>query len=216
MKIFTFGYGNRISGPLRALIALAIGIMMVLRPDNALTTVVKVIAAFILASGIVSLIVGLKEKKNGSLPLMSFNAVVDVIIGLVLFSFPGFVAKFIIYLIGFVLLGFGIMQIIALVSAKRVTGFGLGAFILPIIVTLIGGFLLFNPFAESVMVMIAGAAIIVYGASELFSSWKMKKAIDEYEIHQAPVQDQPVQQENPLADIKDVEYEKVDEQVDEQ
>jgi hypothetical protein len=66
------------------------------------------------------------------------------------------------------------------------------------------------------MVMIAGAAIIVYGASELFSSWKMKKAIDEYEIHQAPVQDQPVQQENPLADIKDVEYEKVDEQVDEQ
>ena len=216
MKIFTFGYGNRISGPLRALIALAIGIMMVLRPDNALTTVVKVIAAFILASGIVSLIVGLKEKKHGSLPLMSFNAVVDVIIGLVLFSFPGFVAKFIIYLIGFVLLGFGIMQIVALVSAKRVTGFGMGAFILPIIVTLIGGFLLFNPFAESVMVMIAGAAIIVYGASELFSSWKMKKAIDEYEIHQAPVQDQPVQQENPLADIKDVEYEKVDEQVDEQ
>ena len=216
MKIFTFGYGNRISVPRRALIALAIGIMMVLRPDNALTTVVKVIAAFILASGIVSLIVGLKEKKNGSLPLMSFNAVVDVIIGLVLFSFPGFVAKFIIYLIGVVLLGFGIMQIIALVSAKRVTGFGMGAFILPIIVTLIGGFLLFNPFAESVMVMIAGAAIIVYGASELFSSWKMKKAIDEYEIHQAPVQDQPVQQENPLADIKDVEYEKVDEQVDEQ
>ena len=216
MKIFTFGYGNRISGPLRALIALAIGIMMVLRPDNALTTVVKVIAAFILASGIVSLIVGLKEKKNGSLPLMSFNAVVDVIIGLVLFSFPGFVAKFIIYLIGFVLLGFGIMQILALVSAKRVAGFGLSTFILPIIVTLIGGFLLFNPFAESVMVMIAGAAIIVYGASELLSSWKMKKAIDEYEIHQAPVQDQPVQQENPLADVKDVEFEKVDEQVDEQ
>ena len=212
MKIFTFGYGSKISGPLRALIALAIGIMMVLRPDNALTTVVKVIAAFILASGVVSLIVGLKEKKNGSLPLMSFNALVDIIIGIVLFSAPGFVAKFIIYLIGFVLLGFGIMQILALFSAKRVMGLGLGAFILPTVVTLVGGFLLFNPFAESVMVMIAGAAIIVYGASELLSSWKMKKAIDEYEIHQAPVQEQPAQQENPLENVKDVEYEKVDEQ----
>ena len=212
MKMFTFGYGNRISGPLRALIALAIGVMMVLRPDNALTTVVKVIAAFILASGVVSLIVGLKEKKNGSLPLMSFNALVDIIIGIVLFSAPGFVAKFIIYLIGFVLLGFGIMQILALFSAKRVMGLGLGAFILPTVVTLVGGFLLFNPFAESVMVMIAGAAIIVYGASELLSSWKMKKAIDEYEIHQAPVQEQPEQQENPLENVKDVEYEKVDEQ----
>ena len=210
--MFTFGYGNRISGPLRALIALAIGVMMVLRPDNALTTVVKVIAAFILASGVVSLIVGLKEKKNGSLPLMSFNALVDIIIGIVLFSAPGFVAKFIIYLIGFVLLGFGIMQILALFSAKRVMGLGLGAFILPTVVTLVGGFLLFNPFAESVMVMIAGAAIIVYGASELLSSWKMKKAIDEYEIHQAPVQEQPAQQENPLENVKDVEYEKVDEQ----
>ena len=212
MKMFTFGYGSRISGPLRALIALAIGIMMVLRPDNALTTVVKVIAAFILASGVVSLIVGLKEKKNGSLPLMSFNALVDIIIGIVLFSAPGFVAKFIIYLIGFVLLGFGIMQILALFSAKRVMGLGLGAFILPTVVTLVGGFLLFNPFAESVMVMIAGAAIIVYGASELLSSWKMKKAIDEYEIHQAPVQEQPSMPESTLDNIKDVEYEKVDEQ----
>ena len=212
MKMFTFGYGSRISGPLRALIALAIGVMMVLRPDNALSTVVKVIAAFILASGVVSLCVGLKERKNGSLPLMSFNAIVDIIIGLVLFSFPGFVAKFIIYLIGFVLLGFGIMQILALISAKRVSGFGLGAFVLPIVVTLVGGFLLFNPFAESVMVMIAGAAIIVYAVSELLSSWKMKKAIDEYEIHQAPAQEQPAQQENPLENVKDVEYEKVDEQ----
>lgn len=212
MKMFTFGYGSRISGPLRALIALAIGVMMVLRPDNALTTVVKVIAAFILASGVVSLFVGLKERKNGSLPLMSFNALVDIIIGLVLFSFPGFVAKFIIYLIGFVLLGFGIMQILALISARRVTGLGLGAFILPAVVTMVGGFLLFNPFAESVMVMIAGAAIIVYAVSELLSSWKMKKAIDEYEIHQAPAQEQPAQQENPLDNVKDVEYEKVDEQ----
>lgn len=211
--MFTFGYGNKISGPFRALIALVIGIMMVLRPDNALTTVVKVIAAFILASGLVSLIVGLKNRKDGSLPLMSFNAIVDIIIGLVLFSFPGFVARFIIYLIGFVLLGFGIIQILALISAKRVTGFGLGAFVLPAIVTLVGGFLLFNPFAESVMVMIAGAAIIVYGASEFLSSWKMKKAIDEYEIHQAPAQEQPAQQEeNPLENVKDVEYEKVDEQ----
>ena len=210
--MFTFGYGSKISGPLRALIALAIGVMMVLRPENALTTVVKVIAAFVLASGLVSLIVGLKNRKDGSLPLMSFNAVVDIIIGLVLFSFPGFVARFIIYLIGFVLLGFGIMQILALVSAKRVMGLGLGAFILPIAVTLVGGFLLFNPFAESVMVMIAGAAIIVYGASELFSSWKVKKAIDEYEIHQAPSQEQPSMPENTLDNIKDVEYEKVDEQ----
>lgn len=210
--MFTFGYNSRVSGPLRALIALAAGIMMVVNPDNALTTVVKVIAAFVLASGIVSLVVGIKDSKNSARSLLSFNALVDIVIGLALFSFPEFVARFIIYLIGFVLLGFGFLQLIALLSARRMMGLGLGAFILPAVVTLIGGFILFNPFAESVMVTIAGVALIIYGASELFSSWKMKKAIDEYEIHQTPVQEKPVEPETQLGDIKDVEYEKVDEQ----
>lgn len=209
--MFTFGYKSKVNGPLRALIALAVGIMMVVNPGEALTTVVKVIAAFLLASGLVSLIVGLRNKKDGSLPLMSFNALVDVLLGLFLFVFPGFVAKFMIYLIGFVLLAFGIVQILALASARKLTGLGFGAFVLPAIVTLVGGFILFNPFAESVMVMIAGAALVVYGASELLSSWRMKKAIDEYEIHQAPKAETPVQ-ENPVVEVKDVDYEKVDEQ----
>ena len=210
--MFTFGYKSRVNGPLRALIALVIGILMVISPEKALTTVVKVIAAFLLASGLVSLFVGLRDKEKGALPLMSFNALVDVLLGLVLFLFPGFIAKFMIYLIGFVLLAFGVVQIAALFGARRIIGLGLGAFLLPTVVTLVGGFILFNPFAESVMVMIAGAALIVYGASEFLSSWRVKKAIDEYEIHQAPVSEQPAVSESGLDDVKDVDYEKVDEQ----
>ena len=210
--MFTFGYKNKVNGFMRAFIALAIGVMMVVSPANALTTVVKIIAAFILASGVVSLIVGLKDKEKGSLPLMSFNAFVDLVIGLLMFVFPGVIATFMIYLIGFVLLGFGIVQIVALFGARRVMPLGFGAFVLPIIVTLIGGFILFNPFAESVMTVIAGLALVLYGVSELLSSLKMKKAIDEYEIHQAPVQEEPAEPESPLSDVKDVEYEKVDEQ----
>ena len=207
--MITFGYKNKFNGPLRALVALAVGVIMVVSPSEAMRTVVKVIAAFLLASGLVSLFLGLKDKQNGALPLMSFNALVDVALGLVLFMFPGFVAKFMIYLIGFMLLAFGIMQIAALFAARRVINLGLGSFVLPVLVTLVGGFILFNPFAESVMVVIAGASLIVYGASELLSSWNMKKAIDEYEIHQAPVQEKPAET---LTEVKDVEYEKVDEQ----
>lgn len=199
--MFTFGYKNKANGLLRALTALAIGVIMVVNPGEALTTIVKVIAAFLLASGLVSLFIGLKNKQNGSLPLMSFNALVDVLLGLVLFVFPGFIARFIIYIIGLVLLVFGVVQLMAMFSVRKVIGLAGGAFVLPSIVTFVGAFILFNPFAEKVMVIVAGVALILYGASELFSSWKMKKAIDEYEIH-----------ENPLADVKDVEYEKIDEQ----
>ena len=173
-----FGYKSRVNGPMRALIALAVGIMMVVSPANALTTVVKIIAAFMLASGVVSLVVGLKDREKGALPLMSFNALVDILVGLLMFVFPGVIAKFMIYLIGFVLLVFGIVQIIAFLGTKRVMPVSFGSFVLPIVVTLIGGFILFNPFAESVMTVIAGSALIVYGVSELISSWRMKKVRD--------------------------------------
>lgn len=206
--MITFGYKSKVNGPLRALVALGVGVVMVANPDEALTVVVKVIAAFFLASGLVSLLFGFKEKEHGVFPLLSFNAAVDILLGVAMFAFPGFVASFIIYLIGFVLLAFGLVQIMGLVSARRIIGIGLWAFALPVLVTLVGGFIIFNPFAESVMSTVAGASLIVYGASELFSSWKMKKAIDEYEIHQTrPDDTRDDSGDDLMGDVKDVDYE---------
>lgn len=197
-----FGYNSRVNGPMRALIALAIGILMVVFPAKALTTVVKIIAAFMIASGVVSLVVGLKDKEKGSLPIMSFNAVVDLIIAILLFVFAPFVAKFVIYLIGLVLLIFGVIQILALAGAKSVMNLNLRTFILPVVVTLIGGFILFNPFAESVMTIIAGSALLLYGISELISSWMMKNLAD---MSGNKVDDQQ-------ARVKDVDDSTIDEQ----
>lgn len=207
--MYTFGYSNRLGGPVRALIAMAIGAVMVIYNGYALALVVKIIAALLLASGIVSLAVAIKKSQEGSSRLMLFNAVVDVVIAILLFTFSVQVGILIIYLIGFVLFGFGIFQLIALISANRVMKLGLWSFIMPGLVTLIGGFLLFNPFALNIMTIIAGTALLFYGIVELLSSWKMKKAIDEYEIRQA--EQKPAMPENRV-EVRDVEYEKVDEQ----
>ena len=173
-----FGYKSSVNGLMRALVALAVGIMMVVYPAGALTTVVKIIAAFMIASGVVSLAVGLRDKERGSLPLMSFNALINLLLAILMFVFAPVIAKFVIYLIGFVLLAFGIVQIIAFLGARRVMQVSYGSFVLPIVVTLVGGFILFNPFAESVMTIIAGSALVLYGVSELLSSWRMKKVRD--------------------------------------
>ena len=210
--MITFGYKSRLTGPLKALAALIVGIMMVVNPDNAFASVVKLIAVFLLASGLVSLFVGLKDKENSALPLMMFNAAANICIGLLLFIFPGFVAKFIIYLIGFALLVFGIMQLVTLFSARGVVAMGVLAYVLPALVTMLGAFMLFNPFAESVMSTIAGIALIIYGASELLSSWKMKKAVEEFEIHMTQETKQAAPEDMSGVEIKDVDYEKVDEQ----
>lgn len=210
MQMFTFGYTNRFTGPFRALIALAAGVVMIVYKEQAMDLVVKIIAAFLLASGFVSLAVGLRKKNDSSSKLMTFNAVVDVLIAALLFLFSGAVANLIIYLIGFVVLGFGIFQLIALISANRVSKVGIFALVMPVLVIGAGAFLLFNPeFIKSSVSLVAGIALLIYGASELLSSWKMKKAMDEYEITRMP-QDKPA--EEPVAEVKDVDYEKVDEQ----
>ena len=199
--MITFGYKNRFNGPLRALTAIAIGIVMVMSKTNALELVVRIIAAFLLASGIVSLFVGYRNRNNGAMSLMGFNAAVDIILGIMLFIFPGFVAGLLIYLIAFVLIGFGLFQVIGLLSANRVMKVGLWSFIMPVLVLAAGIFLMARPaFVGEAIGVVAGAALIVYGVSELLSSWKMRKAIDEYEIHQD------------MTAVKDVEYEKVEEQ----
>lgn len=210
--MFTFGYNNKFNGPIRALTAIAIGIVMVMSKANALELVVKIIAVFLLASGLVSFFVGYRNRANGALGLMGFNAAVDILLGAALFLFPGFVAGLLIYFIAFLLIGFGLFQLMGLISANRVLKVGALAFVFPVIVLAMGIFLMTKPgFVGEAIGVVAGAALIVYGASELFSSWKMKKAIDEYEIRQTRTDD-PQPSDDTMADVKDVEYEKVDEQ----
>ena len=210
--MITFGYRKKLNGPLRAVVAIAIGIVMVASKTNALELAVRIIAAFLVASGVVSFIYGYVKRQDGAMSLMGFNAIVDIVLGVLIFLFPAVVANLILYIVGFALLGFGIFQIISLISANRVLGVGAGAFILPAIVVIAGGFLLARPsFVGEAIGIFAGAALIVFGASELLSSWKMRKAIDEYELHQAPKNEETGQTDVP-SDIKDVEYEKIDEQ----
>ena len=214
--MFTFGYKSRFTGPLRALTALAIGVVMVVSKANALNLAVRIIAAFLMASGIVSLAVGYKNRQNGTFSLMAFNTVVDIFLAMILFMFPGFFANLLVFLIAFALLGFGAFQLISLASANRIFKVGLTAFLLPVVVLLFGFFLLVNPsFIGSAVGVVAGVALIIYGVSELLSSWKMRQAIDEYEI-KYPSQKETKEDEpkvsGPLHDVKDVDYEKVDEQ----
>ena len=206
-----FGYKNRFSGFIRAAVALAVGIVMVVTKTDAMVLAVRIIAAFLLASGLVSLFVGYRDRQNNQMPLMGVNGAVDILIALLVFIFPNFVAGLIVYLIGFVLLGFGLFQLITLASANRVMKVGVMAFVMPVLVLLAGAFLLARPtFIGTAVGTVAGAALIVYGVSELLSSWKMKKAIDEYDIRQTRTETAP--QEPAAPEVKDVDYEKVDEQ----
>jgi uncharacterized membrane protein HdeD (DUF308 family) len=181
----TFGYKSNFNSILRALVAIAIGLVMIIA-NNATITVVKIIAAFLIAAGVVSIVRGIIKRNDGTLPLMVTNAIVDILFGLLLFFYPQFVGNFIVYLIGIALVVFGGMQLLALSGAMSLLGAGFATLILSIFCIIGGILLLFNPFGIRVMSIIAGCLLVIYGVSELISTWRMNKAKKAYEIKFGP------------------------------
>lgn len=212
--MFTFGYKTTLSSILRSLASIGIGLVMIF-DNEASETVVKVVAAFLFASGLVSLVYGLiRNKKEGLLPLMAVNAVVDILIGVLLFLNPGWVAGFIITLIGIVLILFGGLQLLALAGTMSLLGTGFSTLILSVCAVVGGAFLLFSPFGERIMGICAGSFLVLYGVSELISSWRIRKAKEAYEIRfntrEEPQPDQDIIETSGLDDAKEVDYTKVD------
>ncbi len=207
--MITFGYNNKVSSILRALCAIAIGLVMVFNAD-ATVKVVQIIAAFLFAAGVVSFGYGYANRKSGAMTLMTVNAVVDIVIGLLLFLFPHWVAGAIVFVIGVVILLLGIIQFFALYAASSLIGGG-GSLIFSLIAIGGGVLLLFNPFSERVMSVLAGVFLIYYGVSELLSMRKVRKAKEEYDI-KFPREDDTDSGHIGNDGIKDVEYHKVDEQ----
>lgn len=206
--MITFGYNSRFSAPLRALLFLALGVLLIVAKADAMEIVVKIVAALILAAGLVSIFVGFKQKKEGLRPLSFFNAATNVVIALLLFSFSDFVAGFVSYLIGLLLFGFGLFQIFVLLSARAKVKLGVISYVTPLVVTAIGAMIFFSPkFLGQSLGLIAGVALIIYGLSDLISAFRVRAAMEPDEVVSKPKDETSVP-----VDAPEVEYEEVDEQ----
>lgn len=210
--MITFGFKNKMSGILRAVAAIVLGIVMIAMPESSLVILVQVLAAILIASGLVSAVYGIVNRRNGGMSLMVFNSVVDILLGILIFCFPAFVASFIIIVLGVLLLALGLMQIFSLVSAVSFVRIGFWAFLFPVLCVLGGVLLVFKPFGiASALTLVAGIVLLIYGVSELVASWKMRKAMKEYEIR-FPSDDNAAAGDAGVdpSSVKDVEFEKVD------
>ena len=211
-----FGYKTKFDSITRAIAAIGIGLVMIFG-SNAPTLVVKIIAALLMAAGVASLIYGwIKSKENGVYRILLINAALDIILGLLLFFNPQWVAGFIVMLIGIALIAFGALQLIVLAGAMSLLGAGFSSLILSLCAIIGGAFLLFNPFTLNVMSVIAGCFLVLYGVSELISTWKVVRARKEYEIRRAPAPAGSAASEpgridsSGIGDAKEVEYERID------
>ncbi len=211
--MITFGYKSKINGPFRALIALALGIMMLVWPGEAAELAVKVVAVFMLISALVNFFYAFRSRVRGEAgsTVMMFNTIVNILIAIILFLLAKPISGIILYLIAFLLLFFGLHQIVTLWGALSFLKRGFAGLILPILIIGLAVALLFT-FDTDWVIYLAGASLIIYAVSELISSWTMNKAITEYEIHMTE-QYKPEEKKKgtDLTNVKDVDFEKVDE-----
>lgn len=212
--MLTFGYENRFTGPLKAALSIAFGVLLILARVDAMALLVKVIAVAILVFGIFSFAVGMKGRKESSLPLLVSNAVLNIAIAALLFLFAAEISVMVRYLIGSVLVFFGFYQIAVLFSARDLLKGGFWPFLTPIVVVSVGA-LFFSPrlIVDKMLGIVAGISFIMFGLSEIVTTVKMNAVIKEFEARRAEQEKQKEEEQQAQMiehEAKDVDYEKVD------
>lgn len=218
--MITFGYKNKFSGFIRAIVAIALGVVMVVNKESAGELVAQIFAAFLMATGFVSFLFGFKDKKEGEIRMLNLNGVVNIILGVLLFCFASDVQNIVWVLIGLALLLFGLFHLVILYLARKMFQISPWSFLIPTLVAALGLVLVFRPsFLGNTLGLIAGISLILYGLSELFSTLRMRKVMKEYAENQQSEETQAsADPTNNLTATKvdieaeDVEFEKVDEQ----
>lgn len=182
--MINFVFKSRNESIIRSVVAILAGVLLIIKPDTMATYFVYVIASLFAISAVVSFILSLKDKvRNAVANNMSIaNSLLTLLVSVLLFVYAPVVADFIIFVIGGLLVAFGVVQIVTLLSVLKVAPIGFGFFIAPIGVTALGILIILNPFTTANLIMVVcGIALCCYGVSELLSYWRFQKAKTEFE-----------------------------------
>lgn len=170
---------NRTSSVARGVLTLLLGVCLLVWPGFTSGLIVKLIAGFLLAIGVVTLVSAMMaaSKTKSAIPvLVALNVAVYLLFGLLVFLFPNFFLSLIAFLFGGVLLIAGLSQVIGLYQSSKYAPVGGGMYIVPVAITVCGIALFFSPRASTeALTMIFGGAVALYGISELVAVWKLRK-----------------------------------------
>lgn len=159
---------------IRIVTAFAIGLLLVLFPDQASNYFVMVIGLLFTLPALVSLGIFLAGKKRGvTLPIMGIGS---LLFGLWLIIMPEFFVTLLTYVLGFILLVGGVQQLSWLLVArswKRVSPY---YYIVPVLIVVAGLVALFNPGGvQRTAFLIIGGASLFYAVQELVSQLLLRK-----------------------------------------
>ena len=96
----------------RSVAALILGVIMLFVPGITMNVLVQLIGAFILFTGLATLVVAYRQAHNLFLSFGGVAAIVCVVLGTILLCMPAVFANFVISLFGIILLAVGLLQVV--------------------------------------------------------------------------------------------------------
>lgn len=168
---------------LRSALSIVLGFVLVLWPEMAVSYLVITIGILFILPGIFSLLGYFTRDRDEAAPHRSFplEAAGSILFGAWLVIMPNFFVNILMYILGAVLLFAGIIQIVSLVKARKWAVVSWAFYVMPVLILLTGIVILAYPFATATTTFIVfGAALIVYGFTELINSYRFRQKGDTF------------------------------------
>lgn len=195
---------------LRALGALALGLLLVIFPTQITDYLVISIGVVFMLPSLIS-IVGYFMRKGKSEVSLRFpiEGIGSFLFGLWLVIMPSFFADMLVIILGFILALGGVQQIATLVVARHWCKVPIGFFVIPVLILVAGVLAIFNPSGvQRTAVMVIGVSAIVYALNELFNWFrfvrrKSDSGVQPTNVHTKTVTEDEITDVEIIEEIKD-------------
>lgn len=175
-------FSCRIGSPLfRILTAAILGLLMVFYPEDAGNYFVMVIGALFMIPSIISLATVVAAKGRGfTLPVLSVGS---LLFGFWMIVSPGFFSTLLIYVLGFLLVIGGVVQLNMYMVSRALVRVSPFYYISSVLILLAGLVALFNPSGmQRTAFLIIGCTSLYYALQELISWLLLKRRVDEIKV----------------------------------
>ena len=189
-KLFVSNSKNSIT---RSISTILIGGVLLFVPGLTMKTVMMVIGAMLLLSGLVTLILSNLKKDRNQIGFWSFQGIMNIVFGMIFITSPTTMIKIFIIFIGIILLIMGFLQLAGALGSLTRSVWAWIFLIVGLLTLGSGVFLLSDPFksAETILPFL-GALFILNGISDLFRTRKTDHKPPQY--NGSDVQDIPFEE----------------------
>ena len=196
---------------LRAVCALAVGILLVSNPTEMTALLVQIIGGLFVLSGLIAIIgyfttnyrtkrarqriAALADVESANIRIPSPSTISLVVgvgsmaLGVFLFLQPSLFIHILMFVLGGLLVLLGFYQLVALIGARRVAPLAFSLFVMPVLVAAAGVLVVCYPMeTASLPFLILGVAYILYGVTEFFYGLRLYRFQRQVNAQQAELQ----------------------------